>query len=356
MSYNPNNPNGSATSANSAPIVIASDQATIKTKLANDIAQTTGTITTAASVVTTGSLSGVGSATVQISGTYAGVNVTFEASIDNTNWVGIPAVQLASANPTATLTSGVLTNNTVIWNIGPLLGVQYIRVRATAWTSGTANIIIQPSAQFAAFNVNAIVTSAPTTAVTLATNTPTLQTGANIVGKVGIDQTTIGTTNAVSLAQLGTGTIATGNGTSSTGTLRVAIASDQTTNTNPLLFKQAITATSSGMIVSKVLAAAATTPVQIKTTAGQIYGWHFVNNATSTRYVRFFNVSTSPTMGTTSPTFVIPLPGSGGAVLSPDNAGIPMATGIFYSITTGATDLDNTAPAANDVVGTIFSV
>lgn len=32
MAYNPNNPNGSATSANSAPVVIASDQAPITTK------------------------------------------------------------------------------------------------------------------------------------------------------------------------------------------------------------------------------------------------------------------------------------------------------------------------------------
>ena len=33
MSYNPNNPNGSATSANSAPVVIASDQSAIPSNL-----------------------------------------------------------------------------------------------------------------------------------------------------------------------------------------------------------------------------------------------------------------------------------------------------------------------------------
>ena len=45
---------------------------------------------------------------------------------------------------------------------------------------------------------------------------------------VKIDQTTPGTTNAVSLAQLGANTVSTGNGTAGTGTLRVSLASDST--------------------------------------------------------------------------------------------------------------------------------
>lgn len=54
----------------------------------------------------------------------------------------------------------------------------------------------------------------------------TLQTGSNIVGKVGIDQTTPGTTNAVSIAQLGANTISTGVGASGTGTQRIVPAND----------------------------------------------------------------------------------------------------------------------------------
>jgi hypothetical protein len=45
---------------------------------------------------------------------------------------------------------------------------------------------------------------------------------------VKFDQSTPGTTNGVSLAQLAGGTVNTGNGTSGTGTLRVAVASDNT--------------------------------------------------------------------------------------------------------------------------------
>lgn len=62
-----------------------------------------------------------------------------------------------------------------------------------------------------------------------------LPAGANLIGKTGIDQTTPGTTNAIALSTLGANAVATGNGTSSTGTLRVAIASDNTANSNPWL-------------------------------------------------------------------------------------------------------------------------
>jgi hypothetical protein len=56
----------------------------------------------------------------------------------------------------------------------------------------------------------------------------TLQAGSALVGKVGLDQTTPGTTNAVSLAQIGSTATATGNGVVGAGVQRVAIASDNT--------------------------------------------------------------------------------------------------------------------------------
>lgn len=168
MAYTPPNPNGQTTSANSAPVVIASDQSTVKTKLATDIADVIGTITTATSTVTLTSLSGVGSATVTIFGTYAGVNVTFE-TFDGTNWVAIPAQQAATPTPTQLTATGVLTTNSVNrYRISPLLGEQQLRVRATAYTSGTANVIIEPSAQFTQSLVN--VATMPTTAVTQSTS------------------------------------------------------------------------------------------------------------------------------------------------------------------------------------------
>ena len=118
------------------------------------------------------------------------------------------------------------------------------------------------------------IATAPTTPVTgtffqttqpvsLATNTPTLQAGAAIVGKVGIDQTTPGTTNLVALAanqstntaQLGGMAISVGSGASSTGTQRVILASDQAT----LAVSQGLSFTTvdSGHLTSAALAAGA---------------------------------------------------------------------------------------------------
>jgi hypothetical protein len=75
-------------------------------------------------------------------------------------------------------------------------------------------------------NIAAAQTIATVTAVTGITNA--LPAGTNLLGKVGIDQTTPGTTNAVSLAQIGANTTLTGNGVTGTGSLRVTIASDNT--------------------------------------------------------------------------------------------------------------------------------
>jgi hypothetical protein len=55
-----------------------------------------------------------------------------------------------------------------------------------------------------------------------------LPAGSALIGKVGIDQTTAGTTNAISDAFIGTTAIASGNGLSGAGVQRVNIASDNT--------------------------------------------------------------------------------------------------------------------------------
>lgn len=63
-------------------------------------------------------------------------------------------------------------------------------------------------------------------AITLDSEAVVLGAGSALVGKVGIDQTTPGTTNAVSLAQIGATTVSTGNGVAGAGVQRVTIASD----------------------------------------------------------------------------------------------------------------------------------
>jgi hypothetical protein len=73
------------------------------------------------------------------------------------------------------------------------------------------------------------------------TNAVALTAGANLVGKVGLDQTTPGTTNAMSEAFIGSTAIASGNGIAGAGVQRVTIASDNTAfNVNATLAGSAL--------------------------------------------------------------------------------------------------------------------
>jgi hypothetical protein len=101
-----------------------------------------------------------------------------------------------------------------------------------------------------------------------ASQTVGLVAGTALVGKVGLDQTTPGTTNAVSLAQIGSTTVATGNGVVSAGVQRVAIASDNSTiPANTALVNGATTLTGNGVTGTgsqRVTVASDNTPFAIK--------------------------------------------------------------------------------------------
>ena len=61
------------------------------------------------------------------------------------------------------------------------------------------------------------------------TTLPSLAAGSAIAGKFGVDQTTPGTTNGVSLAQIGATAVSTGAGATGAGAQRVGVAQDTTT-------------------------------------------------------------------------------------------------------------------------------
>ena len=115
-------------------------------------ANTTGSITTSSTSITATDLTGIGSASVQISGTHAGINLIFETLIDGGSiWNPIQAQnQSTGALTTAGATGVITTNATVVWTVSPLLGQSQFRVRSTAFTSGSGAIVIHPSTQFVA--------------------------------------------------------------------------------------------------------------------------------------------------------------------------------------------------------------
>jgi len=98
-----------------------------------------GTITTATSTVTATGATGYNLATIAVAGTYAGVTFVFEGTPDGSNWF---ALQGQRTDTGIVETGGTtLTNTLRAWDI--FIGAwTQIRVRATAWTSGTATVLI----------------------------------------------------------------------------------------------------------------------------------------------------------------------------------------------------------------------
>jgi hypothetical protein len=97
------------------------------------------------------------------------------------------------------------------------------------------------------------------------------------------------------------------------------------------------------------------TEEEVKSSAGQVYGYIFTNrDTTNMLYLKFYNATAANvTVGTTTPVITMGLPaGSSGHVPFPE--GIAFGTAITVAATTGVADNDTGAPDANDVVVNIF--
>jgi len=93
---------------------------------------------------------------------------------------------------------------------------------------------------------------------------------------------------------------------------------------------------------------------EIKSTAGQVFGWFLFNGASSTLYVKFYNATAaSVTVGTTTPFLTIPIPAGAGANVEFMH-GIEFDTAITIAATTGVADSDTGAPGANELVANVF--
>lgn len=106
-------------------------------------------------------------------------------------------------------------------------------------------------------------------------------------------------------------------------------------------------------LIKKVIAAATTNATSVKTSSAKLIGWSFVNNATSVRYVKVYNKSSAPTVGTDTPLQIISIPANSICQQTLEG-GVGYGSGLAYAIVTGAADNDATAVAANDVIGSLF--
>lgn len=317
---------GSTTSANSFPVVIASDQAPIPI---------TGTISaTNPSVGATGS-------TIPVDATYIG-------GLNGGNLVGM-AVD-ASGH--------MLAAQSGTWNITNVSGTVSLPTGAstaakqpalgTAGSSSADVLTVQGITSMTALKVDGTGGTFPISGTVAATQSGTWNI-TNVSGTVslptGASTSALQTTGNTSLASIDTKTPALGQAVKASSS-PVVIASDQA------LTASLVPAASGGNSMFRLLSLASTNSNNIKGSAGQLYGYTIANTNASPRWLKFYNKATAPTVGTDTPFMTILIPGNAsgaGANVSWPN-GIAMGTGIGVGITTGVADNDTGAVGASEVV------
>lgn len=248
-------------------------------------AATVGNVTSATStvVVNTERFSNL---MIHCAGTFAGVNCTFEGSLNSTNgtdgnWFAVQAIR-SSANTIETTTGVLAAAPAYAWELS-VNALRYFRIRATAWTSGTQVWTLIP------------------------------------------------------------GTYAT-----------EPIPGAQVSATQPI--SGTVTATVTGGTVLPVTpttlftnSAATTNATLVKNTAGTLWSIAVSNTNAAARFLKLFNLTTAPTVGTSVPVFTVAIPSGGTVLVNGGSNGIRFATGISLAITGAAGDLDTTAIGVGDV-------
>lgn len=209
--------------------------------------------------------SGFRSINFQITGTWVGT-ISFQVSNDNTNWNSLSVM----VSTIGTSFSSNTTSNGC-W-FGSLGGFNFVRVRFTAYTSGTATV---------------------------------------------------------------TGFL-----------LREVIAQGAATSGATITI--AGSATAPGNSITTINSAASTNATVVKNTAGNLYSISAMNTSASTKFVRIYSKSTTPTVGTDVPIMVIAIPATSSKEITYTPA-LRIGSGIGVAITGGAAATDSTAVAAGDV-------
>lgn len=255
-------------------------------------------------------------------GNLVGIKVESDGTVD-VSATGLPASlgQKTMANSTSVAIASDQSSVPVLLQAGSALAGKFGVDQTTPGTTNAVSLAQVGSTTVATGNG---VVSAGVQRVAIASDNTafsvnaTLQAGSQIIGKISIDQTTPGTTNAVSVSQIGANTVSTGNGVVGTGVQRVAIASDNTAfsvnavQSGTWTVQPGNTPNTSAWLVTEVPPSGATnansslasTALEashvIKASAGRLYQLTGVNTKTSAQYIQVFNSTTVPA-DTTAP-------------------------------------------------------
>jgi hypothetical protein len=113
-----------------------------------------------------------------------------------------------------------------------------------------------------------------------------------------------------------------------------------------------VAGTTGGATPSKTISAASTNATSVKGSAGTLYGIQVTNINAAVRYLKLYDKATAPTVGTDTPVKVIAIPGNaaGAGAMVAFPVGVAFTLGIAFALTTGATDADTGAVAANEII------
>lgn len=224
------------------------------------------------------------------SGTFSGVNVTFEGSLEstgNSNWFGVQAVR-SNANTIETATGALSAQPVYGWELS-VNALRRVRVRCTARTSGTQ------SWRF----VQGTYATEPIPAAQVSATQPVSGTVTATV--------TAGTVNPVVPA-------------------------------TPYF----------------VNSAASTNGALVLTGTSNLSSFYATNEGASTAYIKLYNKATAPTVGTDVPEMIFPVPAAASGVPGVANPnigfhGFRFALGLGIAITRNAAHTDTTAVGAGEV-------
>lgn len=102
----------------------------------------------------------------------------------------------------------------------------------------------------------------------------------------------------------------------------------------------------------RLLAAATTNATSVKTTAGRIMTGYVYNTTASAKFLKLYNKTSAPTVGTDTPVMTLPIAANGSLAIA-DLFGVYgqyFSSGIAYALTGAVADADTTALAANDII------
>lgn len=234
-------------------------------------------------------LDGASGFAVDLRGTFVGT-ITFQGTIDGTNWFPILALPVSSGVNTAAVSTATAPG---AW-VGPATGLHRVRAILTAYTSGTVTVTLR------AMLASGVVFSMPSGA-------------------------------AAQSFIAGAGT---------------ALMGDAGT-------QYRANATGAASVLPVMSPSTAPAPLAVKAAAGRLLGLVLQNSSAGVRSVKFWNALVAGvTVGTNAALFEIDIP-AGGAFTFNFEGGIGFATGITYAVTGAKGLLDNTTVGANDVTGVI---